>query len=190
MALLIVHGDQLVCVSPSGQWRKIQRDRKSIWKKLSRLSVYSSTVSYLHSFATLLLFFLLLFFYRRCLVARNTSRFWRFALCDEFQFQLLKVFKVTLQWVHPFTSFFFPFLFLLFPSFPRNQRETFSHPLSNDKAVLQFFLRLFLFVFSSLPRGDSREEIYTVTFPKVGFVYSSYETLWILSIILNWKLIK
>lgn len=185
MALLIVHGDQPVCVSPSGQWRKIQRDRKSIWKKLSRLSVYSSTVSYLHSFATLLLFFLLLFFYRRCLVARNTSRFWRFALCDEFQFQLLKVFKVTLQWVHPFTSFFFPFLFLLFPSFPRNQRETFSHPLSNDKAVLQFFLRLFLFVF-----WDSREEIYTVTFPEVGFVCSSYESLWILSIILNWKLIK
>lgn len=27
-------------------------------------------------------------------VARNTSRFWRFALCDQFQFQLLKVFKV------------------------------------------------------------------------------------------------
>lgn len=89
-----------VCVSPSRQWRKIQRDRKSIWKKLSRLSVYSSTVSYLYSLATLSLslslFLLFLFFIAGVWtpVARNTSRFWRFALCDQFQFQLLKVFKV------------------------------------------------------------------------------------------------
>ena len=175
-----------VYVSSSRQWHKIQRDRKSIWKKLSRLSVYSSTVSYLYSLATLSLslslFLLFLFFIAGVWtpVARNTSRFWRFALCDQFQFQLLKVFKVTSPAMDsPLCVVFLLFFFIVFFPLPRVTRgETFSHPVSNDEAVLQFLLYLFLPVSSPIHENRIRYYIsYWVScasYKRINFMHRTF----------------